>query len=102
MKLVNFYMDSDLHHELKILAAREGRSIKDILTEQSEDYIKTHKEGNPQHLITKFTKEEDFMGYPAMAIKTQNKRSYLKKMPKEMREELQYHVQEWAGMLKEL
>lgn len=36
-KRVNFFIDSDLHTKLKIYAAQQGKSIKDILT----DYIKT-------------------------------------------------------------
>jgi len=92
----------DLKHELDILAARESRTIKEIITEQIKDYVKTHKEGNPQHLITSSMDNEDFLGFPAMAIKTQNKRTYLKKMPEKLRHEMKYHLQEWIGMLKEL
>jgi len=95
-------IDKNLQHELKILAVRESRSIKDILIEQIEEYIKTHKEGNPQHLITKFTDNEDFMGFPAIALSPDNKRKYLKKMPKDMIKELRFNVEEWVGMLKEL
>jgi len=88
-------------HILKMLAVRESRSIKEILIEQIDIYIKTHKEGNPQHLITKFTDNEDFMGFPAIALSPENKRKYLKKMPEDMKIELQGHVQSWLGMIKE-
>jgi len=101
-KLLNFMLDEEVHKELKLLAAREGRSIKDILIEQIKDYVKIHKEGNPQHLLSNYTDNEDFLGFPSMAIKTQNKRTYLKKMPEKMREQMKYHLQEWVGMLKEL
>jgi len=101
MKLTNFFLEDNLHQDFKILAAREGRSIKEIITELIEDYLKKHMEGNPQHLITKYSENEDFMGFPAIALNPQNKRSYLKKMPEDMKIELLYNVQEWLGMLKE-
>jgi len=94
-------MDDDLKHELDILAARESRTIKEIVIEQIENYIKTHKEGNPQHLLTQYQANEDFLGFPAIALSPQNKKKYIEKMPKKMIEDLQYHVQEWNGMLKE-
>jgi len=102
MRLMNFQISDELHNELKIMAARENRKMGEIIIEQVEDYVKTHKEGNPQHLLTLYQENEDFMGFPAMAIKTQNKRSYLKKTPEKMRQEMKYHLQEWIGMLKEL
>jgi len=94
-------IEKETLHELKILAVRESRTIREILLEQIDNYIKTHKEGNPQHLITQFQDNEDFMGFPAMAIKTQNKRDYVEKMPEDMRKELRYHTQEWVGILKD-
>ena len=101
MKLTNFFLEDNLHQDFKILATREGRSIKDILTELIEDYIKQHKEGNPQHLLTNYTNNEDFLGFPAIALSPENKRKYLKKMPEDMKIELLFNVQEWLGMLKE-
>jgi len=101
MKLVNFNLENNIYQDLKILAAREGRTIKDILTEQIEDYLKKHIEGNPQHLLTSYTENEDFIGFPNITLSPQNKRSYLKKMPEDMKIELLYNVQEWLGMLKE-
>jgi len=100
MKLTNFFLEDNLHQDFKILAAREGRSVKDILTELIEDYLKTHLEGNPQHLITQFSNNEDFMGFPAMSIKIENKRKYFKKMPEDLKQELLYHIQEWQGVFK--
>jgi len=91
----------ELKHELDILAARESRTLKEIVTEQIEVYVKTHKEGNPQHLITSSMDNEDFLGFPAIALSPENKRKYLKKMPEDMKLELQGHVQSWLGMIKE-
>ena len=101
-RLLNLELNEELHKELKLLAARESRSIKDIVTEQITEYIKVHKEGNPQHLITSSLENEDFLGFPSMATDTKNKKKYLKKMPKEMIEQMSYHIQEWQGFLKKL
>jgi len=95
-------LNKELYHELKMLSVRENKPIKDILKTEIEHYIEVHKEGNPQHLLTQYQENEDFMGFPAIALSPQNKRKYLKKMPKDMIVELRYNVQEWVGMLKEL
>ena len=84
------------------IAHRDGMKLSPLLMRLIEDYVKTHYEGNPQHLITSSIDNEDFMGFPAIALNPQNKRKYLKKMPKDMIEELRFNVQEWIGMLKEL
>ena len=83
------------------LARREGTKMSPLLMQLIEEYVSKHQEGNPQHLITKFQENDDFLGFPAMTIKTQDKRSYIKKMPEKMKLKLMYHVQEWNGMLKE-
>ena len=101
-KLCNFYIDEKLHHELKLLAAREGRSITDILNELSLDYVKMHKEGNPQHLITSYLKNGDFIGFPSIAIDLEKKKLYAKNMDKELIQKLFIHICEWEGIIKRL
>jgi len=95
-------IDDELKKELVILAARESRTIKEIVTEQIEEYIKQHKEGNPQHLLTSYCKNGEFIGFPNITLKAQEKRKYLKNMPKNMLEDLGYHIEEWSGMIKEI
>lgn len=80
-KLLNFYIEESLHHELKILAAREGRSIKDILNELSIDYVKTHKDGNPVFTLDQF-QEKDFKACPALFRPRQAWENYYKKLTK--------------------
>jgi len=99
MTSINF--NKDLWHEFKILAARESRPASVIINEIMYDYLEVHKEGNPQHLLTNYTDNEDFMGFPAIALSPENKRKYLKRMPEDMKVELQGHVQSWLGMIKE-
>jgi len=78
-KIVNFMIDEKLYQKLKQLAVRENRSIKEIMQEQVASYCKIHEEGNPQHLISKFLENEDFVGFPAIAIEFQNKKAYIQK-----------------------
>ena len=105
---VYFQMPEKLKRELKILASREGRTIKEILNEQTAKYVKVHKEGNPQHLMTNFTENEDFTGFPAMGIDFLKKKSYIKKyLSKDGRlnhtgKELWGHVNQWLAELQKL
>jgi len=101
MKLTNFYLEDNIHQDFKILASREGRTIKDILTELIEDYLKAHMDGNPQHLMDNFLKNEDFTGFPSMAIDLKNKKEYAKNLKdKQLAQELFNHVCEWYGILQ--
>lgn len=102
MRLHNFYLDEEIHQNFKILAARESRSMTDIIVELIEEYLKKHIEGNPQHLITSSMDNEDFTGFPNITLDPEKKRKYLKKLPKKMIEELRFNVDEWSGMIKEL
>jgi len=65
MRLMNFQISEELHNELKIMAARESRKMGEIITEQVEAYIKIHKEGNPQHLITTYVMR---MGFASVSV----------------------------------
>lgn len=106
-KLVNFHLDSEIYHDLKMLALRENRTVKDILREEIEDYIKVHKEGNPQHLISKFMENEDFIGFPSIAIDKILKENYIKKNCidenglNEFGNQLWGHVTQWYYLIKE-
>ena len=50
--------------ELKLLAAREGTTIKSILEKQIDDYLKVHKDGNPNFTIEQFI-DPNFKACPA-------------------------------------
>jgi len=101
-KMTSFLFQADLLQEFKTLCQREGKSMKEHFEDYMKDHVNVHKEGNPQHLITQFQENEDFMGFPAMAIKTQNKRDYVGKMPEDMRNQLRFHLQEWVALFNEL
>ena len=110
-KLVNFQLDAKIYHDLKMLAVRENRTIKDILKEEIESYIKVHKEGNPQHLLSKFIENEDFTGFPSIAVNKQKKKEYLMAYCVELNDkeklnpfgiELWNHVTQWYHLMEKL
>ena len=92
--------------ELKLLAAREGTTIKSILEKQIDDYLKVHKEGNPQHLITSSIENNDFVGFPSIATEYSKKQSYLFKNCIEndklnpFGNELWGHVTQWYHLME--
>lgn len=105
-RLFNFWMDEALKKELEILAVREGRSLKEILNEQARKYVEVHKEGNPQHLLTSFTENEDFIGFPAIGIEYLKKDIYVKKhcidddRLNDFGKELWGHVTQWYHLMR--
>ena len=50
--------------ELKIQASKEGTTIKAIIESQIDEYLKVHKDGNPQYTIEQF-QDASFMACPA-------------------------------------
>lgn len=99
-KLVNFFMSEEKKKELDILSKREGRTLKDIINELIDEYIKVHKEGNPQHTLISYQENEDFSGFPSMAVTLENKRKYIGNLTPKMEKELYWHVQEWYNLLQ--
>jgi len=57
-------MDEDKYQDLKMLALKERKPVKALLTDFVEDYLKKHKDGNPQYLIDQF-QDPNFMACPA-------------------------------------
>ena len=98
-KMTSFNFDESMLSEFKNLANREGKSMKDLLEDYMENYIKIHKNGNPQHLIDNFIDNVDFVGFPAIALDIKNKKKHLEKMDKEMADKLYWHIQEWSTIL---
>jgi len=104
MVLINFEVTKEIRDELKILAARESRSIKDILTEVSLDYIKVHTEGNPQHLMDNFLDNIDMRGYPALGAKFEEISNWFEtyKDDEKLMQALKFKLQEWNGLFNSL
>lgn len=105
---VYFHMPEEIKKELKIVATREGRTIKDILNEITEEYVKAHKEGNSQHLLTSYQENEDFIGYPSMAIDFDKKKAYVTKYLQkdgrmnELGKAFWGHVNQWHSEMMKL
>jgi hypothetical protein len=101
-KLVNFMMNEDMYKELKMLSLRENKSIKEIINEQLEEYVKVHKEGNPQHTIDSFAMNEDFYGFPSIAINKIKKSEWInsERVKEKDLETLFWHVQEYKTELE--
>lgn len=105
---VYFFMPKALKLELQLLAKREGKTLKEILNEQAADYVKVHKEGNPQHLMLKFLENDDFKGFPAMGIDFEKKKNYSSKYLQNdgrlnnLGKELLGHVSQWNSVLMKL
>jgi len=53
-----------MYEELKMLALKEHTTVKSLITRELEDYIKKHKDGNPQFTIDQF-KDPNFIACPA-------------------------------------
>jgi len=57
-------LPDNLWKNLKIQAAKEGISMRQIIETELTEYLKTHKDGNPQYTIDQF-KDPDFIACPA-------------------------------------
>ena len=63
-KLVNFRWELGMYEELKMLALNEHTTVKALITRELSDYVKKHKDGNPQYTLEQF-KDPDFIACPA-------------------------------------
>ncbi len=104
-KITSLKIPKLLHTEIKKIAAREGRDMKDIFTEQLENYAKIHGEGNPIYPLDKFVENADFKAYPALADSIQKRREWFYNFKqyaseKEIRE-LENLISEWSGFFRD-
>ncbi len=94
--------------ELQVIAARDGTTMKEIINDLTKDYVKKHKEGNDQHLMSSYLENEDFTGFPSMGIDFMNKKNYIEKYLQEdgtlnnLGKELWGHVLQWQSELQKL
>jgi len=90
-KFMGVYLDEDKINEFHMLALKERKKLKTLHLEIIEDYIKKHKDGNPQYIIDQFN-DPDFIACPAFYSNYQKWLSYYSKAtPKEL-EKLKTHV----------
>lgn len=77
--------------ELKIQAAKEGTTIKHIIEDQIDEYLKIHKDGNPQFTIEQFA-DPDFMACPAFYRDGRTWEEYIQKSTKEEKQKLKQQI----------
>lgn len=63
-KLVNFRTDEDKYNDLKMLALKERTTVKQLITDLIDDYLKKHGDGNPQYTMDQF-EDPNFIACPA-------------------------------------
>ena len=90
-KLVNFRFDEDKYRELKMLALKERKPVKHLISDLIDDYIKIHKDGNPQFKIDQFA-DPDFMACPAFYRDGRTWDNYMSKAEPKEREKLKSQI----------
>ncbi len=98
-------IDENIKSEFEIIVKREKSTNKKLLTQIIKDYVQAHKEGNDQHLMTSYLDNEDFIGFPSVALNLDKKKAYIEKnlikdgKLTELGTKLFYHTQEWFNIL---
>jgi hypothetical protein len=67
--VINFSINDDLlpiYAEFKKIAAREGKTMSELIREFILDYVKKHGEGNPIYKLDKWQDNPSFKAYPAL------------------------------------
>jgi len=100
-RMTSFVLDAQTLNQFKSIITREGKSMKVMIEDYMKDYNKIHAEGNPQHTIDSFSENEDFKGFPSIAIDKKKKEKWIG-LPQNKDEinNLFWHVQEYMTILK--
>lgn len=76
---------------LKELAAKERRTMRDIIEDQIDEYLKVHADGNPQFKIEQFA-DPDFMACPAFYRDGRTWETYISKATDEEKQKLKSQI----------
>jgi hypothetical protein len=90
-KLVNFRFDEEKYQELKMLALKERTQVKTLVSKLIEDYLKQHKDGNPQFTIDQF-EDPDFVACPAFYRDKNSWKNYMQKATPEELEKVKTQI----------
>ena len=90
-KLVNFRCDEDMYNELKMLALKEHTTTKALIQGLLSDYVKEHKDGNPQFTIDQFA-DPDFLACPAFYRDNRTWNHFLSKQNPQELENFKTHL----------
>ncbi len=100
-------IDENIKSEFEIIVKREKSTNKKLLTQIIKEFVEAHKEGNDQHLMTSFLENDDFIGFPSVALNLDKKKAYVEKnlitadgRLTELGTKLFYHTQEWFTILR--
>jgi len=77
--------------ELKIQAAKEGTTIKAIIEQQIDEYLKIHKDGNPQFTLEQF-EDPNFIACPAFYRDATAWENYMKQATPEELDKLRRQI----------
>ena len=90
-KLVNFRTEEEEYNELKLLALKERTTVKALLSSLVSDYVKQHKDGNPQFTLEQFG-DPDFIACPAFYRDAKTWENYIKKANNEEKQKLKNQI----------
>jgi len=89
--LVNFFMNEKLKTDLDVIAARERKTLKEILNGLVESFVKVHGDGNNQYKLTQFSNDK-MMACPALFRPILTWRYWLNNAPEKEVKEVQRQI----------
>ena len=100
--LRTFETYEEIYKIFKSICDREGEKVTKKIASMIEEYVKVHKEGNPQHTIDNFVTNEDFYGFPSIAVSKKDKSKCINsdRIKTEDLTKLFWHVQEYKTELE--
>lgn len=90
-KFMGVYLDEEKIHDFHLLALKERKKLKELHLEIIEDYLKKHKDGNPQFKLDQF-EDPNFMACPAFYRDSFAWESYMKQASPEEKENIKRQV----------
>lgn len=84
-------IDKEKLQDLKVQAAKEGTTVKAIIESTIDEYLKIHKDGNPQYQIDQF-QDPNFMACPAFYRPAQSWEAYIKQADEKEKEQLKNQI----------
>jgi|FLOH01.1.fsa_nt_gi hypothetical protein len=90
-KLVNFRTDEEKYNDLKMLALKERTTVKQLITDLIDDYLKKHGDGNPQFTLEQF-EDPNFIACPAFYRDNMVWKNYISQATEDEREKLKAQI----------
>ena len=74
-----------------MLALKERTNVKSLVSNLLDDYIKTHKDGNPQFKLDQFA-DPDFIACPAFYRDARTWENYIKNASEDEKQKLKHQI----------